>query len=319
MKFSPEPFNLRAIIYGTGRVFVCLTILVVPVRMLSSCKQEPAPQGPRYSEKLSGDNPTFRFAVHPLYNPAKLSSVYQPLMDYLDSRVPSAKFALEASRDYAHFEKKIQEDKLEFLLPNPWQTLEAMKSGYEVIAMAGDPEDFRGLIIVRRDSGIQKPTELKGKKVSYPAPTALAACIMPQYFLHTQGLNVMTDLENCYVGSQESSIMNVFLGQTSAGATWPPPWRAFQKDHPYEAAELKVMWETPSLISNSVMARKDLASRLKDQVRTALLSLPETPEGRAILAGMETRRFRAATDADYEVVHDYVVRFEKAVRPVKSK
>ena len=68
----------------------------------------------------------------------------------------------------------------------------------------------------------------------------------------------MRDIENRYVGSQESSIMNAYLGQTAAGATWPPPWRAFQKEHPREAAELKVIWETESLVNNSVMVRDDV-------------------------------------------------------------
>ena len=153
------------------------------------------------------------------------------------------------------------------LLPNPWQTLEAMKVGYHVIAMAGDAEDFKGIFIVRKDSGIKTPADLRGKVVSYPSPTALAACIMPQYFLHRNGIDVNRDIENAYVGSQESSIMNAYLGKSAAGATWPPPWRLFQQDHPAEAAQLKVIWETPSLLNNSVMVRDDVPAAVGRRVR----------------------------------------------------
>ena len=86
--------------------------------------------------------------------------------------------------------------------------------------------------MVRRDSGIKQPADLKGQGGGLPSPTALAAAIMPQWFLHQHGVNVNRDIENRYVGSQESAIMNVYLGQTAAGATWPPPWRLFQKDRP---------------------------------------------------------------------------------------
>lgn len=258
------------------------------------------------------------FAVHPLYNPQKLHTSYQPMVDYLNRRLPGARLELEASRDYGHFEGKIQARLPHLLLPNPWQTLQAMKVGYGVIAQAGDPEDFKGIFIVRRDSKLTNPSELKGKAVSYPAPTALAACIMPQFFLHQQGLNVNTELENRYVGSQESSIMNVALRQTVAGATWPPPWRAFQKDHPHEASELKVLWETQSLINNSVMVREDVPPDLREAIRSALVHLHESEEGRAVLVGMETSRFHPASDRDYEVVRSYVARFEKVVRPVKG-
>lgn len=113
--------------------------------------------------------------------------------------------------------------------------------------------------------------------------------------------------------------MNVHLKLTAAGATWPPPWRAFQKEHPREAAELQVIWETPSLINNSVMARDDVPPQVREQVRLALLRLQDTPSGRAILAGMETNRFLPAADADYEIVRQYIARFEQKVRPVELK
>lgn len=113
--------------------------------------------------------------------------------------------------------------------------------------------------------------------------------------------------------------MNVYLGQSVAGATWPPPWRLFQKDHPVEAGELKVIWETPSLINNSVMARDDVPQAIRDGVRQALLDLPTTSEGMAILAAMETARFYAADDASYGSVREYIKRFELEVRLVESK
>lgn len=113
--------------------------------------------------------------------------------------------------------------------------------------------------------------------------------------------------------------MNVYLGQSAAGATWPPPWRLFQKDHPKEATQLKLIWETPSLVNNSVMARDDVPQAIRDGVRQALLDLSKTPQGQNILANMETARFHAADDTRYNSVREYIQRFEKEVRPVERK
>jgi len=286
---------------------------------ISSCSgRRPEYAGPRYgTSKKDGGSIPYSFAVHPLHNPAKLLEAYQPLIDYLNDRLKDARISLEASRDYSAFEEKYLARKPDFILPNPWQTLQAMKVGYHVIATAGEPSDFKGIFIVRADSGIKHPADLKGKAVSYPAPTALAACIMPQFFLHKNGIAVNSEIENRYVGSQESSIMNVYLGLTIAGATWPPPWRLFQHDYPEEASYLEVAWETESLINNSVMARDDLPPAMQAQVQTLLTELTETEEGRAILGGMETRRFIAASDGDYDIVRDYISRFEDLVRRVQ--
>jgi len=294
-------------------------ILALLCGMLPGCSPAPASQGPQFGTLSSSASlPIYHFAVHPLYNPAKLTEAYQPLIDYMNDRLSGARLTLEASRDYADFEAKYGVRTPEFILPNPWQTLQAMKVGYHVIAMAGEPQDFKGIFVVRKDSGLKKPADLKGKAVSYPSATALAACIMPQYFLYQHGLDINHDIENRYVGSQESSIMNAYLGLTAAGATWPPPWRAFQKDHPKEAAELMVIWETESLVNNSVMVRDDIPSSVGEQVRVLLTGLDGTSEGKSILAGMETARFLLVSDEDYAVARQYVANFEKDVRPVQG-
>lgn len=288
--------------------------------LFSSCQPQPKATGPNYSDVPSSQTiPVYHFAVHPLHNPTKLTETYQPLMDYLNEKLKTAQLTLEASIDYAHFEEKYTQRDPDFLLPNPWQTIQAMKLGYSVVAMAGLPDDFKGIFIVRRDGSIRYPSDLKGTAVSYPAPTALAACIMPQYFLYEHGIDVNTDIQNLYVGSQESSIMNVYLGKTAAGATWPPPWRAFQKNFPAEAAQMKVIWETEPLINNSVMVRDDVPADVSGLVQKYLLELYETPEGQEILSNMETSRFLPANNKDYEIVKIYLECFEKEVRKVEIK
>lgn len=290
------------------------------ILLLAGCGPSSDPvAGPAYSPQPAGENkPTYSFAVHPLHNPNMLFERYQPLIDYLNRELRDAHLVLEASRDYQDYERKFRARTPAFILPNPWQTLEAMKVGYRVQAMAGDPADFKGIFIVRRNGGIRTPADLKGKSVSYPSHTALAACILPQSWLHDQGIDIQRDIDNRYVGSQESAIMNVYLGETAAGATWPPPWRAFQKEHPKEAAELQQVWETTSLPNNSVMARDDIPAGIVARVRTLLMDLETTSEGSAILSGMETARFHPADDQTYAPVRNFITRFEQKIRKVEA-
>lgn len=298
-----------------GRVGVVLRLLVLA--SLAACRPPPTePELPYRAAPNDTPAPTYSLAPHPLYNAVKLGQAFQPLVDHLNRHLPGARVELLGSRDYQAFERKYRAREPAFLMPNPWQAVDAMQVGYHVLAMWGDADDFRGLLIVRRDSGIAAPRDLKGKVVSYPSRTALAAAVMPQYFLHQQGLDMRQDLEHRYVGSQESSIMNVYLGQSAAGGTWPPPWRLFQKEHPAEAAQLRVAWQTPPLINNAVMVRDDVPAAVAEAVRQALLDLPSTPEGRQVLDGLETARFHAANDASYDVVRPFVKRFEAAVRRV---
>lgn len=293
---------------------------LLAVLLLAACRPQAAPPQTLVYQRTPSipGLPVYRLAIHPLHNPRKLMQVYQPVVDHLNRHLQGVQIELEASRDYQAYEQKYRDRAPAFLIPNPWQTLDAIRSGYHVMLMVGDAQDFRGLLVVRRDGGIRVPADLKGQVVSYPSHTALAAAIMTQYFLHTQGLNLRSDLQNVYVGSQESTIMNVYLGQAAAGGTWTLPWRRFQKEHPTEAAQLAVAWETPPLVNLSMMARDDVPVALREQVGQLLLALADTPQGRAILEGMETGRFHVASDASYEPVARYIERFEKEVRQVSQ-
>jgi phosphonate transport system substrate-binding protein len=287
---------------------------------LSGCRGQSSDQyEPHYAAAPAQQRRIYIFGVHPLHNAQTLFEVYQPLIDDLNRHLDGAQIRLEASVDYAAFEKKLSDRHFHFALPNPYQALQASANGYRVFGKEGNDDDFRGLILVRKDSGIRSIADLRGKAISYPAPTALAAAVMPQWFLHESGLNVMKDIDNRYVGSQESSIMNVYLHVTAAGATWPPPWRAFGKEHPAIAAELEVKWQTPPLVSNALVVRDDVPAAITEKVSQVLFTLDRSDRGRAILAPTETIRFEPASDATYQPVRDFITRFEREVRPVNPQ
>jgi phosphonate transport system substrate-binding protein len=256
------------------------------------------------------------FAIHPLHNPKRLMEVYGPIVDRLNARVPGAHFRFEASRNYAEFERKLMQRKIHFALPNPYQTVMCLPKGYRVFGKMGDDHLFCGVILVRTDGGIRRVGDLKGRTISYPAPTALAATLMPQFYLHTHGLDVNRDVRNLYVGSQESSIMNVYLGISAAGATWPVPWLAFQRKHPDLAKHLVLRWQTETLPNNSLVAREDVPSALVRQVAAVLFTLQHDEEGRRFLSEIPISRFEPATESTYEPVKRYLQEFSRRVRPL---
>jgi len=275
-----------------------------------------AESGPTYGEKAAVASQEYVFGVHPLHNPARLHEIFGPLMRHLEEKIPGAKFRLEASRNYAAYDEKLYAGKFHFSLPNPYQTINSLKHNYRVFGKMGDDDNFRGIILVRKDSGIENVTDLKGKPVSFPAPTALAATMMPQYYMQENGLNVMSDIDIRYVGSQESSIMNVFLGDTVAGATWPPPWHLLAAERPELLEQLEVKWQTEPLPNNGLVVRDDVPSDVVDEVASILFSLHKHTKGQEILTRMDLSQFERADNITYEPVIRFIETFDKAVRPL---
>jgi phosphonate transport system substrate-binding protein len=293
-------------------------MMLLAALLFVACGKQEATYEPEFSSQAgAGVNKEYVVGIHPLHNPKRLVEVYGPIVDHLNSSIPHAHFRLEASRNYEEFDKKLFSGYFDFAMPNPYQTVRSLQHGYRVFGKMGDDELFRGIILVRRDSGIRKVSDLKGKKVSYPALTALAATMMPQYYLHTHGLDVNRDIENLYVGSQESSILNVLRGHVAAGATWPVPWITFQQEYPELAAQLEVKWQTETLPNNGWVVRKDVPPELPVAVGRALVGLTDSEAGRDMVKRLGITRFETANDEMYAQVRLYLDRFSATVRHIE--
>jgi len=296
-----------------------LFLLCLSMLFLIGCEKKVEEYTPEYSDTQAVSKKVLIFGVHPLHNPKRLFEVYQPLVDHLNNHLDNVKIKLEASRNYAAYNKKLFARHFDFSLPNPYQTVQSLNHGYKVFGKMGDDEKFRGLILVRMDSDIKEVQDLKGKNVSYPAPTALAATMMPQWYLHINGINVTKDIKNSYVGSQESSIMNVYLGKSAASSTWPLAWNMFIKERPEILEKVKIMWETKSLPNNGLVVKEELDEKIIQQVSTILFNLQSHPEGQELLESMNISQFEQADTKTYESVVDFLEKFEKEVRSIRGK
>jgi phosphonate transport system substrate-binding protein len=300
----------------TLRGMICCFILFITLLVTGCSDSQQNTYQPSYSSGSTSSVTQYVVGIHPLHNPKRLLAVYGPIVDYINLQMPEVRFRLEASRNYEEFDKKLYAGHFDFAMPNPYQTVRSLEHGYRIFGKMGDDDDFRGIILVRRDSGIREVSDLKGKIVSYPALTALAATMQPQYYLQTHGLDINRDIENRYVGSQESSIMNVFRGDVAAGATWPVPWKTFMAEHPQMAAQLVVQWKTEPLVNNGWVVREDIPAAVAEEFAKLLFHLHESEQGQVMLGRLPVSRFEPATEETYAVVQLFLQKFSQTVRPI---
>lgn len=298
-----------------------LVALALFIALLSGCqnKSEKDDYTPQYSKTpLLIDKNVYIFGIYAGENPNRTFEMYQPMVNYINTRLKYGKLRIEASRNYHVFNEKLFSGYFDFSLANPYAVVTSTKKGYRVFGKMGDDEIFKGLIIIRKDSQINSLDDLKGKVVSYPDSTALAAAIMPQWYFHEHKLNVDKDIKNNYVGSQESSIMNVYLKKSDAACSWPPPWQNFIKKRPEMAKELVVKWETPSLVNNGLVVRKDIPKDVVKEVGEILFSMHTNAEGRSILNAQGISRYEKADDKNYESTREFLKKFEDEVHPIED-
>lgn len=288
------------------------TLFFLVISLLMGCSDTQTskryePKGKPYIKKI------YKVGIHPYLNSKKMFASYRPILDYLESNLDDVEFILETSKDYPAYDKKLYARSFDFSLPNPFQTYNSLKHGYRVIAKMKPDSVFRGIFVARIDSKIKNVRQLRSKSVSFPAPTALAATMMPLQYLYDHGLDVDKDIEKKFVGSQYSSILNAYSSDTLVGATWPPPWEAWCQENPDKAKEMEVVWQTKPLINNGFVVRDDVDKRLAKRIVTLLSNLDKTIQGKKLLKDAGFAGFEEANDVRYDMVKTFLVRYNQSV------
>lgn len=255
----------------------------------------------------------YKVGIHPYLNSKKMYKSYRPILDYLEENIDDVEFVLETSQNYAAYELKLYRGDFHFSLPNPFQTYNAISKNYIVIAKMKPDTVFRGIFVARKDTKLKNFEQLKGQSISFPAPTALAATMMPLYFLHRHGVDTKKDIDKKYVGSQYSSILNAYSKDTIAAATWPPPWEAWCKENPQKAKEMEVVWQTKHLINNGFIVRDDVDNEIAKDVAKYLIKLSDTEKGKKLLEDAGFDGFESSDNNAYKVVQSFLEKYEKEI------
>lgn len=301
--------------------FSTRVLLAFVLLSLAACADAETPlYKPQYTANPPAGATQYIFAPHPLMAPQKLAEVYGALVDQLNQRLARDRITLklEASSSYAAFNEKLRTRKVHFALPNPYQTVLAQNYGYKIFGKADRDEDFRGIILLRRDFPLATIQGLKGATVAFPAPTALAATMMPELFLKENGLDPRRDITQLFTGAHDSALISACLGSAAAACTWPRAWDMFQKEHPEEARLLAVRWRTTTLPDNGLVALDSVPEHVRSKVAQAFFQLHESPEGKRVALLSGTPRYIPADNATYAPVHAFIARYSGSVRTPKG-
>ncbi|MDH5761725.1 MAG: phosphate/phosphite/phosphonate ABC transporter substrate-binding protein [Nitrospinota bacterium] len=152
-----------------------------------------------------------------------------------------------------------------------------------IVVRFGSPF-YRGQIVTRTDSGIQKLSDLKGKTFAFVDPASTSGHLYPKTLLLSKGLNPdRLFAQSRFAGSHNAVILSVLKGEVDAGATYDDARAAVAKTYPEVYEKLRVIAYTKDIPNDTVSARKDLDPAIKQKIKSGLLQLAKTPEGSKVL------------------------------------
>lgn len=159
-------------------------------------------------------------------------------------------------------------------------------------AMKGQMQPFyKGQFIAKKDSGITKLQDLKGKSFCFVEPNSASGYIIPRIVLQANGIDPDVDLVNVQnAGSHPNVAVAVYKGDCDAGVTYVDVMTdasANLKEKYPDIAEKVVPFAVTERIPNDgVQVTKELDPAIKDAVVKGLLAMAKDPGGAAVLKSL---------------------------------
>lgn len=228
---------------------------------------------------------------------------------YLNKNLSKARIRVLACSNADDYLAKLQKRVFDFTIINGQLVLDAERNGYSIVGKMGDDDKYRSVIFVRKDSAINKLSDLAGKTLTTSGPNALAGTMMPLFFLYKNGVNVKKDLKRLYAPSFESTIMNVYLGRCSAGASKRAIAMDMLKQRPQLDSKLVIKWETPPLINNALFIRSDMDRLIAAELTKLIFTLQDNEEGRKALVPLDVSKFEKASSETYKPLKEFLAEY----------
>ena len=160
---------------------------------------------------------------------------------------------------------------------------------------------YKSVIIARKDSGIAKTADLKGRTFAFVDPTSASGHLFPKAGLLQAGYDPETFFGRViFSGSHDASILAVANKKVDAAAVADRILASAIAKGQVKQDDLEIVWSSNPIPESPMVWRKDLDPALKAKIAQALANVKDLPWGdQGVLNG-----FQPTNDAAYNVVRD---------------
>jgi phosphonate transport system substrate-binding protein len=237
---------------------------------------------------------TYSFAVVPQFERRKVFAIWKPVLDEVQRR-SGVPLELVTTLSVNEFGLAMAQGQYDFVYTNPYYIVKFEASqGY--VPLVRDSKPIRGVVVVARNSPLQRPEDLQGKTLVVPTLNALGASLM-----------VQADLANLFQvtvqardgKSHTSAYYQVLNGLADAAGGVQ---KTLQEQEPAVRDGLRIIYTTRDLPSHPVAAHPRVPRTTQEAVRKAWLDMAADPAAQAMLARIPMERPVATGRQDYQPV-----------------
>lgn len=238
----------------------------------------------------------------PQGNAVQMVKKWQPFIDYLSKEL-NLPVDMVIKSDYQGVITGLRNSELDIALCGSFVYVQAYSQSNIVPLVKRiifGSSNYYSVIIVRKDSGFESITDLKGKSFAFTDKNSTTGYLLPTAMMKKTKLenpeNFFSEVK--FTGNHDSALLAVHNrsvdGASISTTRWNPKNPKIQ--------DLKILWKSEPIPLGPFVARKDLSSENINKIRQAFLKMGKSPDTKDLSKHIEIDGFSPAYDKDYDVV-----------------
>lgn len=240
-----------------------------------------------------------RILILPYTSTLNLMRVHQPLRDYL-ARQLDRPVEIYTAPDFPSFYRDSVSGEFDLIITGPHFGYLAAERGF--LPLVRYRSTLRPMFVVRRDSGIQRVEQLRGRTVTLSTRLSISS-IVGQQWLAQNGLVAGRDVRITESPSHTSAILAVDLGESDAAITTLTPFTQAPDDLRARLAYFETPVGVPHLIT---LASPRVPAAEAARIKAVLHAFSDTAgEGRAFFETTGYQGYVDLTPEDLAALRPY--------------
>jgi phosphonate transport system substrate-binding protein len=177
-------------------------------------------------------------------------------------------------------------------------------AGAVPFAVKGTEKEFQGynlILIVKKDSAFQKPSDLKGKKVAHTSPSSNSGHLAPLALFPNEGLAPDKDYKILFSGKHDQSVLGVNTGDYDAAAVASDVFHRMASRGTIKEENFRIIYRSPKFPTSSFAMAHDLEPALAAKMKQCFYDYRFTDEMKKAFDGAD-RFFPVTFQKDWEIV-----------------
>lgn len=245
-----------------------------------------APTDPK---KLKTPN-TLVFTFTPVEDPAVYDKIFKPFTDHLAQCTGKKTVFFQVQSNAAEIEA-MRSGRLHVGGFSTGPTAFGVNiAGAVPFAVIGNEKEYQGyslIVIVKKESAIQKMTDLKGKKVAHTSPSSNSGHMAPMALFPKTGVTPDKDYKITFSGKHDQSILGVNSGDYDAAAVASDVYDRMVDRGAIKAENFRVIYRSEKFPTQSFAYAHDLEPAFRDRMLKCFYDYRFTDELKKAFGGSD--------------------------------